>query len=199
MTEVAELFEDQDVDTTEQDNAEAEIQAAFDASIGAESDEDEVKLQMIGAGATFKNVTRLYNKFMIGAGLAISKSDRDQIVSDTLEGQDFESEEDFADAVASLVAAVKGTNERSAGALIRSFAKKNDQEVYKKPASEGGQRNSFVHKYYDWLVVNPSASEEEAHAFIHGEGDFEDTSENVKNYEKMHQNVRDLANRIAAK
>ena len=58
---------------------EAAILEAFTASVEIK-EEDAVKMDMISKGATFKNVTRLYNKFMIDAGLAISKSDRSQLI-----------------------------------------------------------------------------------------------------------------------
>lgn len=191
MSEVAELYE-------EEEQAD-EIRIAFDGAIQAESDEDDVKMAMIGAGATFKNVTRFYNQYMIDAGMAISKADRSQIVDDTLEGTDFDTEELFELAVGNLVDAIQGSTERSAAALIRSYAKKNEMECYIKPKGEGGQRNSFVHRYYNWLAENPAATEEAANDFIFGNGDYDETSLNVKNYHKMHQNVRVLCNRIAAK
>jgi len=174
----------------------AEIRDAFDEAISNEKEEDDVKMQMIGAGATFKNVTRLYNQFMIDAGMAISKADRNQIVDDTLADMDLDTEEAFDAAVKALVEAITGSTDRSAASLIRAFGKKNDIQVYTKPKSEGGSRNQFVHRFYDALVANPGMTEQEAHDFIHGKNGNPETSDNVKNYEKMHQNVRILANTI---
>lgn len=175
-----------------------EVQAAFSIARESTTDEDEVKLKMIEAGATFKNVTRLYNAYMIDAGLAISKPDRDAIVESELTGMSFDTEESFNAAISVLTLAISGATERSASSLVRSFAKKNELTVYAKPKSEGATRTSFVHKFYEFLVANPGCSESEAHDFIFGVEPNEPTSQNVKNYEKMHQNVRILANRIAA-
>tara|TARA_R110000803_G_scaffold85829_7_gene152232 strand:+ start:1055 stop:1666 length:612 start_codon:yes stop_codon:yes gene_type:complete len=176
-----------------------EVQAAFHIARQTTSDEDEVKLKMIEGGATFKNVTRLYNAYMIEAGYSISKPDRDALVEEKLAGLYFDTEETYNAAVSVLTDSISGATERSAASLVRSYAKKNSLDVYAKPKSEGAPRTSFVHKFYEFLAANPSCSESEAHDFIFGVEPNEPTSQNVKNYEKMHQNVRVLANRIAAK
>jgi hypothetical protein len=193
MSEVAEMFEEEEVDQTE-----VEIQAAFDSAVAGEADEDDTKLQMISAGATFKNVTRLYNQFMIDAGLAISKADRAQIVADTLEGRELDTEEGFDTAVLSLSEAVQGTTERSAAALIRSYAKKNGLEVYAKPKGEGTPRVSFASKFYDFLVANPNMSAADAEAYIKGDGDYEDTSANVQKNLPHYMGIHALVARVVA-
>jgi hypothetical protein len=189
-------------DTTEdfegQEDEQNEIRAAFDVSVSDSSEEDDVKMAMIGAGATFKNVTRFYNQFMIDAGLAISKADRDQIVADTLEGLDLETEEDFELAVGNLTAAVQGATERSAAALIRSYGKKNELPVYSKPKGEGSGRVGFASQFYDFLVANPTVSEDAAKAYVMGEGENADTSENVKRHISHYMGIWGLANRIVA-
>jgi len=184
--------------TEGQEEENNEIRAAFDVAVGGELEEDDVKMAMIGAGATFKNVTRFYNQFMIDAGLAISKADRDQIVADTLEGLDLDTEDSFQNAVGDLVAAVQGATERSAAALIRSYGKRNDLEVYAKPKGEGSGRVGFASQYYDFLVANPTVSEESAKAYIMGEGDYVETSENVKRHASHYLAIWKLVNRIVA-
>lgn len=193
-----ELIENEVVAEEDQDTQEV-LREAFDAAVEAGSTEDEVKMKLIQAGATFKNVTRTYNQFMIDAGFAISKEDRNQIVDETLEGRDLTVEEGFDEGVVALVEAVKGTTERSAGALIRAYCKKSELECYAKPKSEGAGRPGFVKEYYALLVANPSITEEEAKAYILGEGEHADTSENVKRHISHHQGIRKLANDIAAK
>jgi hypothetical protein len=172
------------------------IQGAFEEAISNESDEDDTKLQMISAGATFKNVTRLYNQYMIDAGLAISKADRNQIVGDTLEGLEFDTEENFGAATTALQEAIEGSTERSVAALVRAYAKKNELECYTKPKGEGGTRTSFASKFYDALVANPLMSEEDATAIVMGTGENEETSENVKRHHSHYMNIYGLANSI---
>ena len=188
----AEVFED----SPEQGEEIDEIRIAFDEATELEADEDDTKMAMIGAGATFKNVTRFYNQYMIDAGLAISKADRNELVAQTLEGAEFDTEEAFDEAVGNLVAAVQGATDRSAAALIRSYAKKNELECYSKPKGEGVARSSFASKFYDMLAATPGGSKEDATAFINGDGECEDTSKNVKAHLSHYMAIWKLARRI---
>lgn len=190
---VEEEFIEEEVDT------EAVIREAFDEAISDEADEDSVKMAMIGAGATFKNVTRLYNQFMIDAGLAISKEDRNKAVEDALEGRDFDTEENFSEAVDALLASVTGSTERSAAALVRSYAKKNELDCYAKPKGTGATRSGFTSKLHDLLASNPDIAEEEFVKFVNGEGDYEDTSDNVKKHLSLYLGIWKLVQRVAEK
>lgn len=173
------------------------IQSAFDASVEAESSEDDIKMEMIGAGATFKNVTRLFNQFMIAAGLAISKEDRDAIVADTLVDCDLESEEGFDAAVEALIANVKGATERSAAALVRAYGKKVEVEVYAKPKGTGASRNPFVTDFHTALIANPEMTEQDLLDLIAGLKPEHQV--NPTRWLSQHNNIRKTANAIAAK
>jgi hypothetical protein len=191
-TEVA----DQEAAEQETDANEA-IRAAFDESVAAELDEDDTKMAMIGGGATFKNVTRLYNTFMIDAGFAISKDDRNAIVADSLEGLDFETEDDFNAAAKVLEEAVKGATDRSAAALVRAYAKKAELPCYVKPKGEGGSRPSFAGDYYNHLASNINITKEEATAYVMGTGDNAATSDNVQKHLSHYLAIWGLVNSIA--
>ena len=178
-------------------NTEEVIREAFDVAVEASKSEDDIKLDMIQAGATFKTVTRLYNQFMIDAGLAISKEDRQDAIAEALEGKEFETEEDFDLAVASLVESVKGTTERSAAALVRAYAKKNEVGYFTKPKATPGAATGFVALFHDFLVSNPLMEEAEVKAYVNGEGDHKDTSANTKKHMSVYLGHYRLANRIA--
>lgn len=184
------------VENAQPEDQEVEILAAFDSAVAENQDEDEIKMSMIGAGATFKNVTRLYNKFMIDAGLAVSKADRDEIVQGVLEGRDLSTEEGFDEAVAAIIEAVNGSTDRSAAGLIRSYGRKNELEVFKKAKGTGAGRSSFASKYYEFIIGNPGMDEDEAKAYVMGEGDHEDTSDNVKKHLSHYLGIWKLANTI---
>lgn len=175
----------------------AEIKVAFDAAIGQELGEDEVKMSMIQAGATFKNVTRLFNQFMIDAGLAISAADRKAAVDSALENRDLSTEEGFDAAVAAVVDAVMGSNERSASALVRSYGKREDLAVFTKPKGEGGTRNPFVQTFHAALIENPKMTEDELKGIIAGLDEAHQT--NPTRWFSQHNNIRKTANAIAAK
>tara|TARA_R110000744_G_C19371578_1_gene562715 strand:- start:17090 stop:17680 length:591 start_codon:yes stop_codon:yes gene_type:complete len=179
----------------EVDETEIAINEAFTIATDNGDDEDSVKMAMIQAGATFKNVTRLFNALMIDAGLAISKEDKDQTTSDTLEGRVFESEEDFNSAVSDLMSAITGSTERSAAALVRAYAKKNELATYTKPKGTGGNRSGFATKFYDWLAETARTADE-VKAYIAGDGDHEDTSDNVKKHASHYVAIGAMAEKI---
>lgn len=169
---------------------------AFNEGIEAESDEDSIKMAMIQSGATFKNVTRLYNQYMIDAGLAISKADKADIVCKVLKDANVSEEVGFDAAVEALMGEISETTARSAGALIRAYAKKHELEVFAQPKNESTPRSGFHGKYHAFLLTDPTRAE--ALAFINGEGDNADTSENVRKNSGRHLMIWDLANKIFA-
>jgi len=187
----------EEVQTEEEIDVNAAVREAFDAGITEEAEEDGIKMSMIGAGATFKNVTRLYNEYMIDAGLAISKADRNQIVEDTLEGLDFETEEDFDSASSKLEEALTGSTERSAAALVRAYAKKTEQQCYAKPKGDGSARNPFVTLFHKSLVENPKMTEKDLKDLIASLDEKDQV--NPTRWFNQHNNIRKTANSIAAR
>jgi hypothetical protein len=136
---------------------------------------------------------------MIEAGLAEDKSTRDEKIAAILKEADVSTEEGFNAAIQQIMEDCVGLVERSAMGAIRAYCKKHDKPVWTKPKTEGGSRESFIGRYYAWLIENPTVSEEECHKFLFGTDGYPETSDNVKNYERMHQNVRKLVNDVAAK
>ena len=185
-TEVAETEVEENLD----------IRVAFDAAVTEDKDEDATKLDMISAGASFKNVTRLFNQFMIDSGLAISKSDKAELVEGALSGLDFSDEEGFATAVEAIQEAIEGSTDRSAAALVRSYAKKNELESYSKPKGQGGTRSTFRSEFYAFLRGNPGMSESEATAYIMGTDGHAETSVNVQKHISVHLGVWGVVNGI---
>jgi len=188
-----------DVTDTEEDNEAreaAEIREAFDSAIdNGDADEDDVKLEMITAGASFKNVTRLYNKFMEEAGLVLSKDQKGELAADAMGANDVSTEEGFDTAVAEIVEAGAGKiTQRSAAGMVRARAKKEKVEFFKKPKKAVGNRTTFLSEFYDALLENPNMTEVEAHDFI-----VEHGTANTLRWETAHQRVRILLNRLADK
>lgn len=182
----------------EMDQLEVEIQEAFETAIQSGKDEDNTKLAMIGAGATFKNVTRLYNKFMIDAGLAISKTDRDAAIAAIVgDPAMLIEEETFLDCVSQILEQVKGSTERSAGAMLRGYAKANGVELPKKAKSEGTRQSGFRFKFYAALRANPAMTEAEADAFSLDTANG--ASENDVRQFSHYQAIRQLVNDVASK
>ena len=195
MSELENVSEEEldDQETEEQEEEDTAIQDSFEAGISDDNDEDDIKLAMIGAGATFKNVTRLYNQFMIDAGLALSKEDKAAHVTEALEGKEFADEAGYDAAIVALVSDEKGINERSAGGLLRAYAKKQDLDVYKKPKAEGSGKSGFASTFYAWLVSNPEVEKKAANEYIMNP----ENSENVRRHESHYMNIWQLVHDIA--
>jgi hypothetical protein len=182
----------------EQEKLNAKLRSVFDEKMSAGAAEDDVKLAMISNGATFKNVTRLFNEFMVAGGHTASKEEREQTLLSAVEGCDLTNEEGYNSAVAKLVASAKGVTERAAGALVRAHAKKAGVEVFKKAKESSGEgRTGFSSLFYDFLAQNTGCTKEQATAFINGTDGNAATSENTKRHLTHYIAIWGLVNRIA--
>ena len=155
--------------------------------------EDEVKMQMIAAGSTFKSVTRQFNELMISTDRAMSKKDKDEAIEIVCSEYDLSDENDFKTAVAQIGSEVTGSTDKSAASEIRAYAKKNELDVWKKPKGEG--RTGFSSSFYEYLRGG-SRTVEEATAFVQGESDNDETSENVKNHQGHYLAIHGLVQDI---
>ena len=174
-----------------------EINAAFLDCVEAGKSEDDVKMSMIGAGATFKNVTRLYNQYMIDGGFAMSKEEKTTLIDGLLDDADITSEEGFTAALNSIVEEGTNITDKSASALIRKFGKDNDIEVFKKAVGTGGTRNPFVANFHAGLIDNPSMDEDGLKAII---ADLTPEQQvNPTRWLNQHNAIRKMANAIAEK
>lgn len=169
---------------------------AFRAGVAAGESEDQIKLSMIQAGDTFKTVAKNYAQFLIDEGIVESKESKDEKIASILSGADLSTEEGFASAVAAIVAAVKGVDEKSAAGSIRWYARKNDIAYFTKPKAESTGRAGFAKRFYEALIANPEMSKHDAEAIIQGIDGNPETSDNVKKHASHYQSIRKLANAI---
>ncbi len=195
----AEVKENEEGEGTEEERADTKIYNAFVDAVEAEKSEDEVKMAMIQAGCPFKKVAKLYNDYLVESGMANSKEERQQLLDKTLGGKDLSEEKVFTKAVATLIEKGKNINEKSAAAMIRGWAKKNDVECWAKPKGEGSGRTGFASLFYDWLLDNPKCTKEEASAYIQGKNGNPATSDNVKRHESHYLGIAALVNKVAGK
>lgn len=188
-----EVFEEST--SEEVDATPAAIFAAFELAIANDKDDDDIKLAMISAGATFKNVTRLYNQYMIETGRAVSKADRDLIINNALSGREFATEEEFTSACVALMEAMKCTD-KSANSTIRAYCKKNEKPVYAaEKIGDGKTRNPFVKLFHEGLIANPNYTEQDLRDLI-ARLDPEDQT-NPTRWFSQHNNIRIMVNNIA--
>ena len=189
--------ENEEVESQEAEEEDTAIYDAFVSAVEAEKSEDEVKMAMIQAGCPFKKVAKTYNDFLVEAGMANSKEERQALLDKTLKDKALDDEKVFNKAVATLVEKGKGVNEKSASAMIRAWAKKAEVECYTKPKGEGSGRTGFASAFYDWLLENPKCTAEEAADYIHGRNGNPDTSENTKRHESHYLQIAKLVNKAA--
>lgn len=169
------------------------LREVFKYGIENGKSEDEIKMAMIKEGATFKNVTRLFNQFAIDSGLIMKKEEKDALVADACAGQDLTNEETLNIIVDELVGKITGAEDGAVLRMIRAWAKKNEQEVFKKAKGGGGTRQSgFRFKFYEALKANPHMDTDSAADLIKSEGSKNDVR-NLTHY----QGIRELINSIA--
>lgn len=184
-----------------QDTAEAtpaedtKILDAFTASIDADKSEDDVKMSMIGAGATFKNVTRLYNDYLVQTGRAMTKEAKSTLVEKSVKEKNLADEKVFGRVVAKIVEGGTNVTENSAAALVRAWAKKAEVECYAKPKGSGAVRNPFVTNFHAALIANPKMDEDGLKKVI---ADLEPQNQvNPTRWFNQHNAIRKMVNQIA--
>lgn len=188
----------QEVELTEAQQLQIKLREVFDAGQAEGKAEDAIKLDLISAGATFKNVTRMFNEFMVDGGHAASKEERAQLVIASIQGVDLSTESGLSAAVTKLVETLAGASEKSASSLIRALCKKEGIEVFKKAKESSGEgKAGFAAKFYDFLVAQPACTKEQATAFVMGVDGHEETTDNTKKHLSHYLAIHRLVNRIA--
>jgi len=177
---------------TEAEKTEAAIRAAFDAGKEAEDGEETIKMAMLQAGCKIKSVVRLYNTYMIDSGQMASKEQKDTALDSSLEDVSLETEDEFNEAVESLVPEIKGATDQSVATMIRAWAKRKDVTCYVKPKGESIS-NGFTKKFHDALVADSAMTKEVCAAFMAEHG-----TKNTLRHATSHQKTRLLVNNIRA-
>lgn len=187
MEEEIEIEEDIEVEEELLSESDQKIKDAFEDNI--DSDEDSIKMAMLQAGCKFKAVSRLYNQYMIDAGLVATKEEKTEAVTSVVEEYEIDTAEGFDKAVAYISELINGATESSAATMIRSYCKREELEVYTKP--KGVRTTGFRFKFYAALRDNPSMTAEEALVFGNKYG-----SENDKRAFTHYQLIRKLVNAV---
>jgi hypothetical protein len=166
--------------------------AFIDASNTEGVDEDGTKLRMIQAGAKFSEVTRLFNLYMVVFGFVKSKEEKQSALDDILTGEDLTNEETFNSCSEKLMDRLE-TSDKSANALIRQWAKKNDLEYFK-PVKESVASETINDKVFAWIDANIDATNDELIGFLETLG-----SNNVINKKLFFINIFKFAKSLKAK
>jgi hypothetical protein len=167
---------------------------AFTAATAGGKEGDDVKMEMIKAGAAFKSVTNLFNKFMVDSGKAMSTDQKKDLLDKNLDDAILDTEDGFKAAVKVIAEKGINVNATSAASLIRAWAKKNEAECWKAPAAEG-TRNPFIPMFHKELIKNPRMTEDQLKGLIAGL-EKDEWKVNPTRWITVHNNTRVLANTI---
>ena len=151
-----------------------DVAKAFCESHDLGLDPDEIKMEMVKAGATFGNVVRKYNAMMISQGYVKSKEEEDCIVNDILSSVDPSTADGYEESIDTLISEF-GIKEKKALSMIREWCKKKNMKFYEKPKGLGA--SSATMAIYGWIEQNITSKESEFIDFIKESG----TEGNVKN------------------
>lgn len=149
------------------------------AGIEAGKSDDDMLVDIVNSGISFKAAGKLFKAVMEDKGLRISAKERAEQAAKILADADFGVEEITDDVIAACVASivdgVKDTNEKQALAAIRKYAKDNNIELPKvKKAATGGGRGpggGLLDAVSKFMLDNREAGEDEVKAFIESKKD----------------------------
>lgn len=181
-------------------DVDVKVVEAFNKALDKGKSDDDIKFELIKAGAKFSTINTIFNKLMINCGKRLTKEARDAIVNTACSGKDCSVEEIFDGVVESIVAESDTITAKSAMSLIRSWCKANGVECFKK-ATGGKGRSSFMVHFGNFLVANPTANPEEVANYIDTQpdrGEDKEVSENVIRSKSHYLSIGDVANRIAS-
>ncbi len=168
---------------------EGKIREAFDANVG--NDEEVTKMAMLQAGCKIKAVTRIYNEFLVDSGMMASKSDKDEALEAACKDVDLTDEDIYTGVINDLVESVTGATETSAATMVRSWAKRNEVECWKRPVGSG-RKSGFRADFYAALKANPSMTSDEVKDIVEEKG-----SDNDKRGVTHYQAIRELINAVS--
>jgi len=117
--------------------------------------DDEMLVQIVNAGVSFKNAAKLFKTVMEAKGYRIAAKDRATAAAKILDEAGFDPKkwDDVDKAAANLVREVADTNTKQAMNLLKKYAKTNNIELPKKEKSEKAP-GGFRGKLLDFVATN---------------------------------------------
>jgi len=149
------------------------VEEIVDAGVAAGQSEDEMLVEIVNRGVSFKAAGKLWKAVMENKGYAASSKTVAETAATILAGVEDEdgnvigfspeSPEDVQEMVERIVGEVAGSTEKQAMAAIRKFAKANEIEL---PKAKGGKRGGggsgggIQKKVQDWMLENRDCNAE---------------------------------------
>jgi len=131
--------------------------------VAAGKSDDEMLVEIVQSGISFKSATRMFKQIMEEKGLRVSTKDRVESATKVLTDIDF-APKTYADvkaAIKKLCDEVADTNEKQATIAIRKYAKA--KEIVMPKAEKGekkvGSAGGFKGKMLEWMVGNADSAD----------------------------------------
>lgn len=133
--------------------------------------DDDMLIAIIQAGVSFQRAGKMFKETVERLGLRVGIKDVKEVAAKLLAEIDFspKSYAEVREVADKIVAQCEGAQQGQALAAIKAYAKEKEITL---PKKEKGQRGAigFRGKFYDWVVANPTAGEDELVAFLKKEG-----------------------------
>lgn len=135
------------------------------AGVEAGKTDDEIRIDIIQSGFTFKEAGKLFTQAMEEAGHRISPKQRVEKIVEILEEAEFnpETSDQLSEMISRICEEVADTSEKQALAAVRKWAKENEIELPKAPKKSAGRAagGSIVSKTLEWVLEHKDATEAE--------------------------------------
>jgi hypothetical protein len=159
---------------TDTQKVEQIVKAGFEAG----KTEEQMMVEIVNAGVSFKSAIKLYKAATESLGLATSAKERSEkaaaIIKEVTAG--VEPKDVTAELISTLVTRiateVKDEDEKHAMVYVRKYAKEHNIELPKaeKAAGRASGVSGLRAEAHEWMKANPTASEKELAAFITSKG-----------------------------
>lgn len=141
-------------------------------------DDDTIMIAIVQAGISFRRALRMFKDAVETLGLRTSVKDVKEVASKLLAELDFnpQSYNDVKQVAEQLVEKVEGATHVQAMTAIKAYAKENEialpkrEKGEKEPKGANGRPAGKFNKFYQFLLDNPQASQEDIHAFAADSG-----------------------------
>ena len=161
----------------------AKVKAIVSAGVEAGKSDNDMLVEIVNSGVSFKAATKLFKQAMEEGGYRINAKKRAELAAEILAKNDFApaTYDEVKEMAEHIIKEVPDTTNAQALAAIRKYAKENSIEL-PKPEKKGGGRsrsNSMRGRAYTWMVNNYNASDADLKKFIMEENE---KPENVYRY-----------------
>lgn len=129
------------------------------AGVKAGKPDDEIKVEIVLSGVSFKDASKFFDRIMEDQGLRMSNAERKKKANAMMADAEFNPTEwqNVIDMRTSLEKEIADTNEKQAMGLIRAYLKVESIEMPKKVREK---KVGFRQGVLDWMVTNPTADKE---------------------------------------